>query len=447
MHNIYKFVVTFLIVASASLSATAQNRTYSPYSRYGIGELQSNGFGRNAAMGHTGIALSSSYNLNNVNPASYFSMDSVSFFFEGGLEGFDQKIQTDNTSTRFSDMNFSYFAIGYPLSKWGFMSIGVKPESLAGYKFFDDNASNDIPVTDGNYTKSEYLGSGNTTKAYAGLAISPIKNLSFGAHFSYFFGSVDHYSIAQFPNDAFAFKLATSEKISINDFFIDFGAQYRLELKERHNLVIGAVYQPKTGIKGKVKKLVTAGTTFDRDGVTIINGDTLGFSETKFKGNALELPEKIGVGLAYNIDDLMTITADYTLARWSEAEFPSLASSTIDENAFTIGDEQKFAFGLEFIPNYRSANFYPSRIKYRIGTSYKQEYLITPQSAGGDHLKDFGITFGLGLPLKRSKTSFNLAFEWGQRGTTNNSLVKENYMRLSMNLTLHEYWFMKRKFD
>ncbi len=447
MHNIYKFVVTFLIVASASLSATAQNRTYSPYSRYGIGELQSNGFGRNAAMGHTGIALSSSYNLNNVNPASYFSMDSVSFFFEGGLEGFDQKIQTDNTSTRFSDMNFSYFAIGYPLSKWGFMSIGVKPESLAGYKFFDDNASNDIPITDGNYTKSEYLGSGNTTKAYAGLAISPIKNLSFGAHFSYFFGSVDHYSIAQFPNDAFAFKLATSEKISINDFFIDFGAQYRLELKERHNLVIGAVYQPKTGIKGKVKKLVTAGTTFDRDGVTIINGDTLGFSETKFRGNALELPEKIGVGLAYNIDDLMTITADYTLARWSEAEFPNLASSTIDENAFTIGDEQKFAFGLEFIPNYRSANFYPSRIKYRIGTSYKQEYLITPQSAGGDHLKDFGITFGLGLPLKRSKTSFNLAFEWGQRGTTNNSLVKENYMRLSMNLTLHEYWFMKRKFD
>jgi hypothetical protein len=82
-----------------------------------------------------------------------------------------------------------------------------------------------------------------------------------------------------------------------------------------------------------------------------------------------------------------------------------------------------------------------------IRDSYKQEYLIMPQSAGGDHLKDFGITFGMGLPLKRSKTSFNLAFEWGQRGTTDNSLIKENYMRLTMNLTLHEYWFMKRKFD
>ncbi|MBR8534225.1 hypothetical protein KDU71_01520 [Carboxylicivirga sediminis] len=447
MHNIYKVVVTFLLVAFASHLATAQNRTYSPYSRYGLGDLQSGGFGRNAAMGHTGIALTSSYNLNNINPASYFSMDSVSFFFEGGLTGFDQKIMSENSSARFSDINFSYFAIGYPVSKWGFMSIGVKPESLAGYQFFDDNASDDILVSDGNYTKSDYIGSGNTTKAYAGLAISPIKNLSFGAHFSFVFGSVDHFSIAQFPNDPFAFKLATSERISINDFYMDFGAQYKFNLKERHNMVIGAVYHPQTGIKGKVKKLVTAGTNFDRDGTTIINADTLRFTETKFGGNALELPEKIGVGVAYNIDDLMTITADYSLARWSDAQFPTLSTSTNDPDAFTVGDEQKFAFGVEFIPNYRSASFYPSRIKYRIGTSYTQEYLVTPQSAGGDHLRDFGITFGMGLPLKRSKTSFNLAFEWGQRGTTDNSLIKENYMRLSMNLTLHEYWFMKRKFD
>ncbi len=447
MHNIYKVIVTLLLVASFTLSATAQNRTYSPYSRYGLGELQQAGFGRNAAMGHTGIALSSSYNLNNVNPASYFSMDSISFFFEGGLTGFDQKVQTNEMTARFSDMNFSYFAIGYPLSKWGFMSVGVKPESLAGYQFFDDNESSTISTSDGNYTKSSYQGSGTTTKAYAGLAISPIKNLSFGAHFSFLFGSVQHHSIAQFPNDAFAFKLATSEKININDFYMDFGAQYRLYLKERHNLIIGAIYQPKTGINGKVKKLVAAGTTFDRDGTTIINADTLKFSETKIRGNALELPEKFGVGVAYNIDDLMTVTADYTLAKWSESKFPNLETSTNDVNAFTIGDEQTFAFGVEFIPNYRSASFYPSRIKYRIGTSYKQEYLILPQSAGGDHLEDFGITFGMGLPLKRSKTSFNLAFEWGQRGTTNNSLIKENYMRLTMNLTLHEYWFMKRKFD
>lgn len=447
MHNIYKLVVTFLLVGFITSSATSQNRTYSPYSRYGIGELQDGGFGRNAAMGHTGIALSSSYNLNNLNPASYFSMDSISFFFEGGVSGFDQKIKSNEMTARFSDMNFSYFAIGFPVSRWGFMSIGVKPESLVGYQFFDDNESDNLPITDGNYTKSLYSGDGNTTKAYTGVALSPINNLSVGVHFSYIFGKVSHFSIAEFPNDPFAFKLGTSEEISINDFYLDFGIQYRHKLKDRHNIVLGAVYNPRTGIKGKVKKLVAAGNSFDRDGVTIINADTLSFNETEFSGSALELPEKYGIGIAYNIEDLMTITADYSLTKWSDTEFPALAASSSDPNAFTIGDEQKFAFGLEYIPNYRSASFYPSRIKYRLGTSYKKEYLVTPQAAGGNHLTDFGITFGVGLPLKRSKTSFNLAFEWGQRGSTDYSLVKENYMRFTMNLTLHEYWFMKRKFD
>ncbi|MCU4154504.1 hypothetical protein J1N10_00835 [Carboxylicivirga sp. A043] len=447
MHNIYKVVVTFFLVAIIGLSATAQNRTYSPYSRYGLGEIQQGGFGRNAAMGNTGIALSSSFNLNNLNPASYSSMDSISFFFEGGVTGFDQKIKTDDMEAHFSDMNFSYFAIGFPVASWGFMSIGVKPESMVGYEFFDDNESTDIPITDGNYTRSQYQGSGNTTKAYAGLAVSPVKNLSLGAHFSYVFGKVNHYSIAQFPNDANAFKLATSEQVSINDLYVDFGVQYRLKLKERHSMTFGAVYHPKTGVKGKLKKLVAAGTTFNQDGVTIINADTLSFSETKFNGNALELPEKFGIGVAYNIDDLLTLTADYSIAKWSETDFPNLATTTTDENAFTIGDAQTIAFGAEYIPNYRSASFYPSRIKYRLGASYKQDYLVTPASAGGDHLEDFGITFGMGLPLKRSKTSFNLAFEWGQRGSTNDGLVKENYMRFTMNLTLHEYWFRKRKFD
>ena len=61
-------------------------------------------------------------------------------------------------------------------------------------------------------------------------------------------------------------------------------------------------------------------------------------------------------------------------------------------------------------------------------------------------IKDFGISFGVGLPLKRSKTSFNLAVEMGQRGTTDYNLIQENYTRFIFNMTFHERWFVKRKF-
>ncbi|MCU4177572.1 hypothetical protein [Carboxylicivirga sp. N1Y90] len=440
MHNKYRLFSATLIIVLVSFSAIAQKRTFSPYSRYGLGEMQDGGFGRNAAMGRTGIALSNSTNLNNMNPASYHGMDSLSFFFEGGLIGFQQKLQTDEATSEMSDMNFAYFAVGFPVAKWGFMSVGVEPTSLVGYDFYDDNIQSDsnpngYPSYDGKYSTFTTSGEGNTSKAYVGLALSPVKNLSVGAHFSYMFGNIRHSSLVQFPNDAVASKLGTSMRIQINDIFMDFGAQYKLDLNEKHSLTFGGIYNPKTGIGGKVTRLVAEGNTLESEGKMVIAVDTLHYDENKLTGNAFEMPEKYGFGVAYNIKDALTLTADYTLAKWSEAKFP-------DDNT-TTADMEKWAFGAEFIPNERSARFYPARIRYRLGTYYKNDYLIL-----NDHqLKDFGISFGVGLPLKRSKTSLNVAFEWGQRGTTDYKLVKETYGKVTVNLTLHENWFFKQKFD
>jgi len=66
----------------------------------------------------------------------------------------------------------------------------------------------------------------------------------------------------------------------------------------------------------------------------------------------------------------------------------------------------------------------------------------------GDYqLKDYGITFGVGLPLGRTRSSMNVAFTMGTRGTLENNLIKENYGILTFSVTLHDLWFFKRKFD
>jgi D-hexose-6-phosphate mutarotase len=62
-------------------------------------------------------------------------------------------------------------------------------------------------------------------------------------------------------------------------------------------------------------------------------------------------------------------------------------------------------------------------------------------------LKDIGMSFGVGLPLKRTKSSVNVNLEFGKKGTQKENLIQENYTKLSLNFTLHEYWFVKRKFD
>nr|WP_321453044.1 hypothetical protein [uncultured Carboxylicivirga sp.] len=432
MYKTYKSGLALIFIALLTFSASAQKRTYSPYSRYGIGELQDGGFGRNAAMGRTGIALQNSFNLNNMNPASYMGLDSMSFYFEGGLMNYNQKLTTNDLTSRFSDMHFDYFAVGFPLAKWGFMSIGLQPASAVGYDFYDENTNSE---NTGNHSISSSVGSGNTTRTYVGLALSPIKNLSLGAHATYLFGKTRNSNVSRFQNDPYASYLGSQEVLRINDIYLDFGVQYLININEKHNVILGATYRPKVGINAKVTKLVAQGTTLESDGSMVIPTDTLHYEQNSLNHNAFEMPEIMGIGISYNIRETLTLSAEYTLEKWGDAKFPDDLTETTDL--------QKWAFGGEYIPNERSANSYLARIRYRMGTYYKKDYLIL-----NDHqLTDFGISFGVGLPLKRSKTSFNIAYEWGQRGTTDYNLVKENYSRVTLNLTLHEYWFMKRKFE
>ena len=117
------------------------------------------------------------------------------------------------------------------------------------------------------------------------------------------------------------------------------------------------------------------------------------------------------------------------------AKFPD--ASTVTTNS------QRYALGMEITPNDRSAKSYLARVRYRMGGYYLKDYLVLNDY----QLKDVGISFGMGLPLKRSKTSINLAIEYGQKGTTDYRLIKETYTRFTLNLTLHEYWFAKSKFD
>jgi hypothetical protein len=51
----------------------------------------------------------------------------------------------------------------------------------------------------------------------------------------------------------------------------------------------------------------------------------------------------------------------------------------------------------------------------------------------------------LGLPIGLSK--INLGVELGKRGTTTSGLIEENYVNVTVGLSLSDLWFIKRKID
>jgi hypothetical protein len=106
-------------------------------------------------------------------------------------------------------------------------------------------------------------------------------------------------------------------------------------------------------------------------------------------------------------------------------------------------DANRYRIGGFFIPNYNSISSYWHRVVYRAGARYEENGI----NVSGEDINEFGISFGVGLPVGRFYSNLNLGFEIGSRGTTNNGLVKENFFNTFISLSLNDKWFEKRYID
>jgi hypothetical protein len=91
------------------------------------------------------------------------------------------------------------------------------------------------------------------------------------------------------------------------------------------------------------------------------------------------------------------------------------------------------------MPDYTSFTNYFKRMVYRAGLRYANTGMIINNEA----INDFGITFGTELPL-RDISNLNLGFELGRRGTIDAGLIRENYFKINIGLSLNAKWFQKR---
>src|ERR1035438_714777 len=77
-----KWILSCLFIMGIVINSKAQSGS-NPYSRFGIGDLQNNGFTENQGMGDASIAVHEPFNINFSNPASYSDLKLTSFEFGG----------------------------------------------------------------------------------------------------------------------------------------------------------------------------------------------------------------------------------------------------------------------------------------------------------------------------------------------------------------------------
>jgi hypothetical protein len=95
------------------------------------------------------------------------------------------------------------------------------------------------------------------------------------------------------------------------------------------------------------------------------------------------------------------------------------------------------------VPDYNSFSKYWKRATYRAGLHFEN----TGLEINNETIKEFGISFGVGLPVGNVFSNVNLGFEIGKRGTTNQNLIQENFFNVNISLSLNDRWFQKRKYN
>ena len=423
---IRKLILAVAFFSSAFL-ATAQVKISSPYSLFGIGNLYGVSSQMNMAIGGAAVAFSSPYFINPANPASYMAFDTNSFVFDGAfnLRSGTLKTVDESLKTKFGTLSNLYF--GFPVTKWWRASMGIMPYSQVGYEIQGNQVFENI----GNLV-SVYKGSGGINKAYFGSGFSPVKNLSIGINMSYLFGNIVKERALTFPDSVYFTNTMVRSTARLNKVNFDFGLMYRITMSEGKFMQFGLTYNPTQSVDGSSEQIAYTYLWNNTKNLEEIK-DTISY-ESGNKG-IVKLPTTFGAGFMVGSSNRWFATADVNWQKWSEFRYLG--------NNPGMKDNLRVSIGGQFRPAKVDMGKYYNRINYRAGFRFEQSYLEIRET----RINDFGISFGVGLPMKKSRSTLNIAVELGTQGTTEKELIKENYMRLTIGTSLQERWFLKRKFN
>ncbi len=426
------FIVGLIITFIISTPLFSQFNTYSPYTRFGLGDFAKQGVAQNQAMGGTGLALHENNRINYLNPASFSALDSTSVYFDFGVNSFHNQYQTENYSNTWWNMNLHHVAFASSMGKYLGFSAGLVPYSSIGYNIKQEY--NDY--THGMAMDTYFKGEGGIMNFYAGTSVKLLDRISLGVTMNYLMGKLTRERAVDFPMNSDYSNITSTEEINLRKPIFTLGLQYKEVFGDKFFFSLGGVYDFKASTELSNEYLIN--NEFYPDKPSWLN-DSVQIDPVYILGedtvlNTLHIPQKVGVGIALGIPDKLIITGDYYMQDWSNVMSGENYSTT---NATSMH------FGAEYTPNGEALRGYHKLMTYRLGGYYYNSYLMVNEH----QLEDYGITFGVGLPIKTLKSSINLGFTLGTRGTTEYNLVKENYGIITFSVTLHDLWFRKRRFD
>jgi hypothetical protein len=417
--------IVFIILCLVVVTTNGQNSTVSPYSYHGIGDIRAQSTVENQSMG--GLSMyTDSIHTNLKNPAAYGKLRLVNYTIAGGHS--EIRMTDFTASQQTSVTSLEYIAIGIPLTPKLGIGIGVLPYTSMGYNTFSDNISARQDTI-----ANQYGGEGGLNKVFLSAGYEISKNFHLGATVNFSFGSLEYRSVQNIAGVQYG--VVNTKFSQIKGFDFNYAATYTPKIKGRYTLFSSITVNTQANLVSQNEETLGSFSTITGE---VIEGRDVNLDAQNLKNTELKIPTTTTLGLGLGRDKRWFLGAEYSLQGLS-----SFRNEFVDQNNIIYEDATTIAIGGYIVPDYASFTSYAKRVNYRFGGRYENTGMII----NGKEINDYGITFGLGLPLGSGFDNINLGFTYGIRGTATANLVEESYFKVNIGLSFNDKWFQKRKIN
>lgn len=446
--------LTLAAALLSSLSFTSlRAQDNSPYSRYGIGNLYPRMNVINRGMGGVSAAYSDIFSINYNNPASYAGfqvfqeqrskkVSSARVILDAAINYDNRKLAEPNTTRSFTsnDLLFSHVYVGVPIRKnWG-LSFGIRPLSRVSYNILRTEKLQTPGGSPIDSAFTEYNGSGGSFLPTIGTGFGT-NNFRLGVNVGYLFGKKELITRRGFLSDTVSYAASShTTNANFGSLFFTVGTQWLIDLSKTSVLRLGASGNWKQTLNGTqdiLRQTYTRNATSGQE----LRIDSV-FEQKDVAGNVV-YPATYTAGFMLDLapgqrTNGWNIGVDYSAGKWDDFRF--FGTKDLVQNNWEL------RAGAQITPSETALQ--NGKLKsYRFGFFTGRDYIKV-----GEDLPVYGVTLGLGLPLRNysrltnQASVLNFGLEYTRRGNDKN-VLKEDLFRISLGLNFTDFWFGKRKYD
>ena len=427
-------LAVFLIIGVSVSAQEGAYGAYSPYSIFGLGELEKEGSAYNKSMGGTGIATRNKRFINYTNPAAVTARDTLAFMADFGLEQKNTLYRQGKLTSANNTFNIHNFVMTFPIYRSSAFMVGLTPFSDVGYDFSSVEERQDIIGNTGNISYDS-RGTGSVYQLFVGAGVTFWKRLSLGAEYLYYFGNIDRITRMDYLNTSYR-SVRTGNELAVRGSTGKFGLQYEQKLGGNVSMIVGATYRMSAKMNGY--------STNYRYATQSSVVDTLKHSVDTLAYGNLCFGDEIGVGISVKGGDKWHAEFNYLRSGWDKSGMDNTPGfSAIGDSKFSTTTSQSYRLGFELVPNRNDIRYYMKRCAYRAGVYYDQAYY----KLDGNNINSMGITLGMTLPVFRWYNGLTIGLDLGQKASTRHGMVRERYAKISVGFNVHDIWFQKPRYN